>query len=289
MRNDLGQGSEYVKSITVGGNDMGGECHPDGGDYDCTFSNSCPALKTTVIASATGTASVSMVFTGHSHDCDCKLEHAQINTPDYDNNVCVKENTGDSTYTPMKAAARFTATPVVVARCDAGYGGADCSTALLCKASGSGSGSGFDPAVVQIGGEIPCDLTQGDISGNTGHCKCTCKQGFTGDACNLADFCVAGDGVSAGTIKCSASGGTVRGTTGGCACDCKSGYHGTECSLQLVHKTCTGPWSGACGQGCMHTACTAQGGVWVPLDYRSNPYTCEVSSSSSCPARYSAA
>ena len=112
MRNDLGQGSEYVKSITVGGNDMGGECHPDGGDYDCTFSNSCPALKTTVVASVAGTASVSMVFTGHSHDCDCKLEDAQINTPDYDNNVCVRENTGDSTYTPMKAAARFTATPV---------------------------------------------------------------------------------------------------------------------------------------------------------------------------------
>ena len=111
MRNDLGDGSEYVKSITVGGNDMG-ECHPDGSDTDCTFSNSCPALKTTVVASVAGTASVSMVFTGHSHDCDCKLEDAQINTPDYDNNVCVRENTGDSTYTPMKAAARFTATPV---------------------------------------------------------------------------------------------------------------------------------------------------------------------------------
>ena len=70
MRNDLGQASEYVKSIAVGGTNMGA-CRPDGGDYDCTFFQ-CPFDTTTVVtASASGTVPVAMVFTGHSRDCDC--------------------------------------------------------------------------------------------------------------------------------------------------------------------------------------------------------------------------
>jgi hypothetical protein len=95
LRNDLGQSSEYVKSINVGGHDMGA-CHPDGGDYDCTFFR-CPLSSAKVTASATGTIDVTMIFTGHSRDCDC-------NTATWE---CSKESTNAAHPTPMKAVARF--------------------------------------------------------------------------------------------------------------------------------------------------------------------------------------
>tara|TARA_B110000208_G_scaffold5121_1_gene6609 strand:+ start:85 stop:1008 length:924 start_codon:yes stop_codon:yes gene_type:complete len=110
LRSDLASGHEYVKSIVVGGNEMGA-CHPDGGDYDCTFSNSCPALSTTVVASSIGDASVLMVFTGHSKDCNCDLTNGQINTAGFDGACLSETDSAGATFTPIKAAARFTAAP----------------------------------------------------------------------------------------------------------------------------------------------------------------------------------
>jgi hypothetical protein len=99
LRNDLGHDSEYVKSVTVGGTNLG-ECKPDGGDYDCTFFQ-CPFNTMTVVtASASGTVPVSMVFTGHSWDCDCDTSSWE----------CSRESTIAGRQ-PMTAVARFSWVP----------------------------------------------------------------------------------------------------------------------------------------------------------------------------------
>eukprot|EP00937_MAST-01D_sp_MAST-1D-sp2_P001110 g1110.t1 len=96
LRNDLANYHERVKSITVGGTNMG-ECRPDGADFDCTFFR-CPFDTTTVVtASASGTVPVAMVFQGHSWDCDCDTSSWE----------CSKENTVAGRQ-PMTAVARFT-------------------------------------------------------------------------------------------------------------------------------------------------------------------------------------
>lgn len=41
-------------------------------------------------------------------------------------------------------------------------------------------------------------------------------------------------------------------------------------------KCCKAGWSAACSQSCATTRCTSTGGSWIPLDYNSNPYTCEM-------------
>jgi hypothetical protein len=97
LRDDLGDPSEYVKSINVAGTGMG-SCYPDGGDYDCTFFQ-CPQTAS-ITSNSAGQAPVNMVFTGHSWDCDC----------DTSSWTCAAENTVKG-WTPMKAVARFTLVP----------------------------------------------------------------------------------------------------------------------------------------------------------------------------------
>lgn len=99
LRNDLAsrKPNEYVKSIKLDGYEMG-ECQPDGGDYDCTFYK-CNMSK--IINSKTGIINATLIFFGHSRDCDCNTTTWQ----------CAKENTVTG-YTPMKAVARFNLDPV---------------------------------------------------------------------------------------------------------------------------------------------------------------------------------
>ena len=97
LRNDLGDNDEWVKSINVGGTGMG-SCYPDGGDYDCTFFQ-CSQIAF-ITSNSAGQAPVTMVFHGHSWDCDCDTQSWS----------CARENTV-SGWTPMKAVARFILVP----------------------------------------------------------------------------------------------------------------------------------------------------------------------------------
>merc|ERR1719199_1942989 len=128
LRNDLGHSSEYVKSILVGGEDMG-SCNPDGGDYDCTFYK-CQGLKSGVrTASESGTIPVRLVYTGNSWDCDC-----DTNTWD-----CSKQSTV-SGRTAMEAVARFTV-KMGVPTCKA-CDNVDCGSGYR-KGSCSGTNNGY--------------------------------------------------------------------------------------------------------------------------------------------------
>jgi len=98
LRNDLGQAGEYVKNVLVDGKSLG-ECHPDGGDYDCTFFE-CPIPNTTV-TSATGTVNLEMNLVGHSKDCDC----------DDTTWECSSELDAVAGRLPMSAVGRFVFTP----------------------------------------------------------------------------------------------------------------------------------------------------------------------------------
>lgn len=97
LRNDLGDGSEYVTDVIVDGHSLG-ECHPDGGDYDCTFFQ-CPFTETVITASSS-TIDVNIRVTGHSWDCDCDKQTWE----------CSAEGSV-SGRTPMTAVGRFTLTP----------------------------------------------------------------------------------------------------------------------------------------------------------------------------------
>jgi hypothetical protein len=97
LRNDLGHASEYVTSIKLAGVEVGA-CHPDGGDYDCTFFN-CRKSHTFTAQSANPNFEVSVK--GHSRDCDC-----DTNTWE-----CSKEKTVAGR-TPMNIVARVTVSEV---------------------------------------------------------------------------------------------------------------------------------------------------------------------------------
>lgn len=40
--------------------------------------------------------------------------------------------------------------------------------------------------------------------------------------------------------------------------------------------TCRKSWTSSCGESCAKNLCTSNGGTWIPLDYSSNPYTCQM-------------
>ena len=270
---------------------------------DCSTAKACISgygnKAGTIACAATGMVSGFTASGPAGSGCECNCNDGFEGADCSVRSQCVSGDAGvaGTIKCSMRHGSISGTTGSCVCSCSDGYEGEDCSKASKCIGTGAGSGKlGFD-AVAAKDGTLPCDLSKGDIEGTTGVCNCRCHTGYEGDACIEAKACTRGDGVTPGTVKCHSTQGTPTGTTGTCACDCtdNSLFHGPDCSLHTdaplapVHKTCTGLWSRACGQGCMHNACTAQGGVWVPLDYRSNPYTCEVSSSSSCPARYSAA
>jgi len=71
LRNDLGQASEYATGIEVNGVSVG-QCHPDGGDYDCTFFTCYEDVK--IHTDNTGRVDMKVSLTGHSHDCDCDIK-----------------------------------------------------------------------------------------------------------------------------------------------------------------------------------------------------------------------
>jgi hypothetical protein len=97
LRDDLGHDSEYVKSIRLAGVDLG-ECHPDGGDYDCTWFT-CATDKE--IYANYQTIEMHAQMTGHSCDCLCDTTSWQ----------CHDERTTTSG-TRIKAAIRVTLNPV---------------------------------------------------------------------------------------------------------------------------------------------------------------------------------
>jgi hypothetical protein len=53
---------------------------------------------------------------------------------------------------------------------------------------------------------------------------------------------------------------------------------------------CAAKWTATCAEDCAHTACTTAGGTWIPLDYSTNYYTCEMKllsgTSKICPPGY---
>ena len=82
LREDLGDASEYVAAIRIGDDgvlpgEAGtallnlGACHPDGGDYDCTFFDCGPQLGTVTFTPQTSTMAFELDIVGHSWDCDC--------------------------------------------------------------------------------------------------------------------------------------------------------------------------------------------------------------------------
>ena len=73
LRNDLQHSSEYVTSVKIGDDgspltDLG-ECHPDGGDYDCTFFR-CQSLATTFKPSKS-TMRIEIELVENHWACDC--------------------------------------------------------------------------------------------------------------------------------------------------------------------------------------------------------------------------
>ena len=78
---------------------------------------------------------------------------------------------------------------------------------------------------------------------------------------------------------------TLVGTYGG-NCEskksvlCPEGYSGPN-----ADNVCTTGWSSACGQECATSKCASAGGTWIPLDYRYNPYSCRMSTTTPTPAK----
>jgi len=96
LRNDLGDSHEYVTDVKVDGQSLGA-CHPDGGDFDCTFFT-CP-FSTSTVTSSSGTVALEIHIIGHSWDCDCDKSTWE----------CSRENTVAGR-TKMTAVGRFTFT-----------------------------------------------------------------------------------------------------------------------------------------------------------------------------------
>ena len=99
LRNDLGHSSEYVTDVLIDGKSLGA-CHPDGGDYDCTFF-SCP-FGQVAITPASSQIDVDIQIRGHSWDCDCDKVTWE----------CSKQETVAGR-APMSAVGRFTLTPTL--------------------------------------------------------------------------------------------------------------------------------------------------------------------------------
>jgi hypothetical protein len=97
LRCDLAGISEYVKSVKLGGIDFG-ECHPDGGDYDCTYFD---CGLNAVVGPTMAYVTAEVTTTDASKDCDC----------DEDTGECSKEANQKNGRTPVKGGIRFTLTP----------------------------------------------------------------------------------------------------------------------------------------------------------------------------------
>jgi len=52
-------------------------------------------------------------------------------------------------------------------------------------------------------------------------------------------------------------------------------------------QCCTTGWSASCNQACATQRCTSTGGSWIPLNYASNAYTCEMPVPPTNPSTYS--
>jgi len=108
LRNDLGNAHEYVTSAKVGTQEIlkDGECHPDGGDYDCTFFKCDVKHEGRVQKINTGTIQLSISLVGHEKDCDC------IKDDNPKNWECFSEHDHKAGAEPMVAVGRFTFTPI---------------------------------------------------------------------------------------------------------------------------------------------------------------------------------
>ena len=59
---------------------------------------------------------------------------------------------------------------------------------------------------------------------------------------------------------------------------CPPGYSGPN-----ADGNCIASWSYTCGEDCAKNKCAEAGGSWIPLDYRYNPYTCNMSTPAPMP------
>jgi hypothetical protein len=60
---------------------------------------------------------------------------------------------------------------------------------------------------------------------------------------------------------------------------CPTGYQGPDSTGK-----CTAGWSKNCGEACAKINCAKTRGKWIPLDYKNNPYTCQMPMQKSAPA-----
>merc|ERR1711939_260735 len=56
---------------------------------------------------------------------------------------------------------------------------------------------------------------------------------------------------------------------------CPEGYIPTGKKCPGTGTCCRASWTKSCGEGCAKAKCDAFKGEWIPLDYKTNPYTCE--------------
>jgi hypothetical protein len=56
---------------------------------------------------------------------------------------------------------------------------------------------------------------------------------------------------------------------------CPKGFKPTGKPCPGGGTCCGAGWTKSCGEGCAKAKCDAFKGEWIPLDYKTNPYTCE--------------
>merc|ERR1712159_416099 len=65
-----------------------------------------------------------------------------------------------------------------------------------------------------------------------------------------------------------------------CKINCPEGFKPTGKLCPGGGACCGARWTKSCGEGCAKAKCDAFKGVWIPLDYKTNPYTCETTTAS---------
>ena len=62
--------------------------------------------------------------------------------------------------------------------------------------------------------------------------------------------------------------------------ECASGYQINESRQKKLcpgnGKCCEKEWTASCEQDCAKKICDDEGGIWIELDYSTNPFTCEM-------------
>merc|ERR1712093_169970 len=66
----------------------------------------------------------------------------------------------------------------------------------------------------------------------------------------------------------------------GCKINCLEGFKPTGKLCPGGGACCGARWTKSCGEGCVKAKCDAFKGEWIPLDYKTNPYTCETNGAS---------